>query len=218
VVRRKPNPQQRRRDVCDAAIELLAGQGARGLSHLKVDRAAGLPDGTTSFYYRTRSALLHAVAARLTELDVADLASIAAADPPPDGSPSLLAQAIVSTVFEPRLTRTKARYEVLLQATRDPELVQQVEHSTALFMELSRAVIMQMQPDDIAPDAELIDDQTYAAMTFINGALIGIACGDRRIHSAEQLDALLAGIVAGVAHTRAAGVSAGTPATASRST
>ena len=70
VKRRKPNPAERRRDLCDAAIELLAADGAKGLSHLKVDRKAAVPDGTTSFYFRTRSALLRAVAERLAELDL----------------------------------------------------------------------------------------------------------------------------------------------------
>ena len=69
--RRKPNPTERRRELCDAAIQFLADDGAKGLSHLKVDRKAGVPDGTTSFYFRTRSALLRAVAERLAELDLA---------------------------------------------------------------------------------------------------------------------------------------------------
>ena len=63
--------------MCDAAIQLLADDGAKGLSHLKVDRKAGVPDGTTSFYFRTRSALLRAVAERLAELDLASLQSVA---------------------------------------------------------------------------------------------------------------------------------------------
>ena len=75
--RRKPNPTERRRDLCDAAIQLLADDGAKGLSHLKVDRKAVVPDGTTSFYFRTRSALLRAVAERLAEQDLASLQSIA---------------------------------------------------------------------------------------------------------------------------------------------
>ena len=71
--RRKPDPDRRRRELCDAAIELLAEHGAKGLSHLKVDAHAGVPDGTTSFYFRTRSALLLAVAERMAELDLATL-------------------------------------------------------------------------------------------------------------------------------------------------
>ena len=38
---RKPKAEQRRRDLCDAAVELLAADGARGLTHLRVDRRAG---------------------------------------------------------------------------------------------------------------------------------------------------------------------------------
>jgi DNA-binding transcriptional regulator YbjK len=71
-MRRKPNIEQRRRDLCDAAIELLAAEGARGLTHLRVDRHAGFADGTTSFYYQTRSALLRGAIDRVIELDVDD--------------------------------------------------------------------------------------------------------------------------------------------------
>src|SRR6201996_8505549 len=67
-----PKAEQRRRDLCDAAIALLASDGARGLTHLRVDRHAGFADGTTSFYYQTRSALLRGALDRVIELDVAD--------------------------------------------------------------------------------------------------------------------------------------------------
>jgi DNA-binding transcriptional regulator YbjK len=52
-MRPKPNVEQRRHDLCEAAIELLADGGARELTHLRVDRRAGVADGTTSFYYQT---------------------------------------------------------------------------------------------------------------------------------------------------------------------
>src|ERR1700733_11444421 len=64
--------EQRRRDLCDAAIALLAADGARGLTHLRVDRRAGFADGTTSFYYQTRAALLRGAMDRVIELDIAD--------------------------------------------------------------------------------------------------------------------------------------------------
>jgi DNA-binding transcriptional regulator YbjK len=47
TMRRKPNSAKRRRALCDAAIHLLAAEGARGLTHLRVDRQAGFADGTT---------------------------------------------------------------------------------------------------------------------------------------------------------------------------
>ena len=62
----------RARQVGDAAIGVLADQGARALTHRAVDQAAGLPPGTTSNYARTRAALLELTLARIAELDAAD--------------------------------------------------------------------------------------------------------------------------------------------------
>src|ERR1700739_3733028 len=96
--RRKPNPAERRRDLCDAAIQLLADDGAKGLSHLKVDRKAEVPDGTSSFYFRTRAALLRAVAERVAELDLADLQTAADSAAGHDGpSSSVLATLVIQS-------------------------------------------------------------------------------------------------------------------------
>jgi hypothetical protein len=46
---------------------------------LRVDRQAGVADGTTSFYYQTRAALLRGVTARVIELDIADFTAALAA-------------------------------------------------------------------------------------------------------------------------------------------
>ncbi|HEY1323258.1 MAG TPA: hypothetical protein VGF32_23575, partial [Streptosporangiaceae bacterium] len=62
----------RTRQVGDAAIAVLADQGARGLTHRAVDRAAGLPPGTTSNYARTREALLTLALTRIAELDATE--------------------------------------------------------------------------------------------------------------------------------------------------
>jgi DNA-binding transcriptional regulator YbjK len=61
------------------------------MTHRRVDRHAGLPDGTTSFYYQTRSALLRGAIDRVIELDVADFTD--ALDASGDGEvDSLLSQ------------------------------------------------------------------------------------------------------------------------------
>lgn len=63
----------RRVVVADAAIRVVADQGLRGLTHRAVDAAAGLPQGSTSNHFRTRTALVEAVADRILarELDTA---------------------------------------------------------------------------------------------------------------------------------------------------
>ncbi|KUH64961.1 hypothetical protein AU184_02410 [Mycolicibacterium novocastrense] len=39
-----------------------------------------MPEGSTSYYFRTRTALIRAVAERVAELDLAELRSVTAAD------------------------------------------------------------------------------------------------------------------------------------------
>jgi len=73
---RKRDGDERRRELCDAAIRVLAEQGSRGLTHQQVDRAAGVPDGTTSYYYRTRAALLQGVGTRVADVDTENLRSV----------------------------------------------------------------------------------------------------------------------------------------------
>ncbi|OBK31572.1 TetR family transcriptional regulator [Mycobacterium asiaticum] len=204
--RRKPNPAERRRDLCDAAIQLLADDGAKGLSHLKVDRKARVPDGTTSFYFRTRSALLLAVAERLADLDLANLQSIAdTADDDDQGSPSSLSQVVIQSGYEPELSRTKARYELTMQATRDPAMAASLQHSTDAFTKLHREILVQLMPRGAELEAAVIEDLSNITLTFINGLLLRLAHGDRIIDSAEQLDAILAAMASGILKSPAKG-------------
>ncbi|EFQ83549.1 transcriptional regulator, TetR family [Aeromicrobium marinum DSM 15272] len=61
-----PNAE-RRRDLADAGLRVMAGEGARGLTHRAVDAEAGVPVGTTSNYFRTRDSLVAALVDRIGE-------------------------------------------------------------------------------------------------------------------------------------------------------
>ena len=112
-------PGGRTRQVGDAAIAVLADQGARGLTHRAVDRAAGLPPGTTSNYARTREALLRLALARIAELDRAEGSAGVAGSGLADG----VAQMVHRWITEPdQRQRFLARLELAFEATRRPEL------------------------------------------------------------------------------------------------
>ena len=49
-----PELTPRRREILDAAVEVLAEQGLKGLTHRAVDRRAGLSEGSSSAYFRSR--------------------------------------------------------------------------------------------------------------------------------------------------------------------
>jgi DNA-binding transcriptional regulator YbjK len=199
-MRRKPNPVERRRELCDAAIQLLADDGAKGLSHLKVDRKAGVPDGTSSFYFRTRAALLRAVAERMAELDLAALQTVAdsAAGSDRASSSSVLATLVIQSGREPQLSRTKARYELIMQASRDPALAEALARSTEAFTNLHHDIVVQLVPHGAELDAAVIDDLSNVTMTFINGLLVRFAYGDHVVDSPEQVDRLISAIITGI--------------------
>lgn len=113
-----------RRDlIADAAISTVASAGLRGLTHRAVDTAAGLPAGSTSYYFRTRSALISACYLRLAALSVADVDRWQAEHgaPDPDSAAEALAALLHHWLTAAR-DRQLARFELSLEATRRPEL------------------------------------------------------------------------------------------------
>ncbi|MFC9031648.1 TetR/AcrR family transcriptional regulator [Streptomyces arboris] len=117
-------PLPDRRDlIADAAISTVASAGLRGLTHRAVDTAAGLPAGSTSYYFRTRSALISACYLRLAELTVADVDRWQAehGGPDPDSAAEALAVLLHHWLTVGR-DRQLARFELSLEATRRPEL------------------------------------------------------------------------------------------------
>jgi DNA-binding transcriptional regulator YbjK len=116
-----PTPPTRAAVIGDAAIALLAQDGPRGLTHRAVDAAAGLPAGSTSYYARTREALLELVMARMVELDAADVANAARGrelDPHDlDVVSARIADQLHATLAKGQV-RMIARFEFALEATR----------------------------------------------------------------------------------------------------
>jgi AcrR family transcriptional regulator len=111
-----------RRDVlADAAIAVLADAGMRGLTHRAVDAAAGLAEGTSSYYFRTRAALLQACVDRLAAQTLAEV-------PRGGGGPGTVeglvdaSVAIVGRWLTADRARLLVRWELALESTRRPEL------------------------------------------------------------------------------------------------
>ena len=128
---------------------LLAADGARGLTHLRVDRHAGFADGTTSFYYQTRStALLRGAMDRVIELDVAAFTSAlnATGDGEVDSLLSTLATQAMRTAVEPERSRARARFELMMIASRDPDLGMVFDGLMDQFVAISEAAVAQVQP------------------------------------------------------------------------
>jgi AcrR family transcriptional regulator len=183
-------PGGRTRQVGDAAIAVLADQGARGLTHRAVDRAAGLPPGTTSNYARTREALLRLALARIAELDLAEGSAGVAGSGLADG----VAQMVHRWITEPgQRQRFLARLELAFEATRRPEL-------RAAYDEMGRAFRVQAVRLLAAAGSAHPERDAWTLIAWVEGtafyALAG--AGGTTVPSLAELRAQVTNLLAGL--------------------
>lgn len=118
----------RRTELADAAITVLATEGARGLTHRAVDRQSGAPAGTTSNYFRSRTALLEGLAARIGErfAPEPEVLEALAAHPADRASFARHLRDIARRLLRDRDV-TLAWFELRLEAARRPEVAALME-------------------------------------------------------------------------------------------
>jgi DNA-binding transcriptional regulator YbjK len=113
----------RRAALVDAAIEVLAREGARGLTFRAVDAEAEVPKGTASNYFANRDDLLNQAGGRIYERLRPDDATMEAMFTGP--ATAARTAELVRDVVE-RVTAFRTGYlallELRLEATRRPEL------------------------------------------------------------------------------------------------
>jgi AcrR family transcriptional regulator len=159
---------ERRAAVADAALEVLAAEGGRGLTHRAVDRRAELPEGSTSNYFQTREALLTAALHRVVELEQPAVRAMEALVPggpyPPRAAAELLAEYIQPWLGPGYARIAVARHELFLEARRRPHF-------------------------------QLALDEVQRGYVALAEELLPVAgCGDPRGH-APQLLAILDGLI-----------------------
>jgi DNA-binding transcriptional regulator YbjK len=158
----------RRTEILDGALGVLAEQGMRGLTHRAVDAAAGLPQGSTSYYFRSRSALVAGCVARLLDLDLrVELPAVAGAPPDVDAVAGALAAVGVAMAVGQR-HRTLARYELTLAAVRDPELRAELVRGGDTIRRLGAATLGALGAEDPAAAADelaaVLDGLVFTAL------------------------------------------------------
>lgn len=131
---------ERRRELLDAAIEVLAKQGGRGLTFGAVDRAAGVPAGTASNYFASRDQLVDELAAhvfvRLTP-DPEEAARRMAVSPTRETERDLMLW-LVQRAQADRSAHL-ALFELRLEATRNPRLAPAVTRQFAGNLSIATA-------------------------------------------------------------------------------
>jgi len=127
----RQNPE-RRAALVDAAVEVLAREGARGLTFRAVDTEAAVPNGTASNYFTSRDDLLNQVGRHIHVRLTPDPAEVSATlESPP--SPEVVVEFMHALLG--RLLKDRSGYlalmELRLEATRRPELRQELTGTIA---------------------------------------------------------------------------------------
>ena len=177
-LRRRPDPEARRREIVAAAAELIVEIGVNAITHRLIAARAGVPLGATTQYFATlddlRSAALHHL---VTEVD-ARIDGIRSVLEARGATPAVLAELIVNGLADARAL--EADRAVVTAAIDDPQL-------RALARRWSERMISFLVPQHGI-------ERATAATVFIDGVLWHARIHDRPLNAALIEDAL-AGIL-----------------------
>ncbi|MDG4860645.1 TetR/AcrR family transcriptional regulator [Streptomyces sp. T-3] len=174
--------------IADTALALLTERGMRGLTHRAVDELAGLPQGSTSNYARTRLALLEAAVRRQAEREAQVLTPQEMPDPA--GGPESLAEGLALALHrsvDQERDLVVSRYELALEATRRPELRAYYDRAGAQFREPLTALLR-------AAGSKEPERHTLSLVAWCDGLMFSCAAGS--FHSSTpSVEELRAGLL-----------------------
>ncbi len=181
----------RRREILAAATTVLAQQGNRGLTHRAVDRQAGLSEGSSSAYFRTREALLRALGDFVADQLAADVDALGRrlASCPGDHQRAVRE---VSRLFSRWLGQPDllaARLELTVAATRDPVLAERFRIWRDDLVGMVRGVMQ-----DAGKEGSASAETLVAALDGVLLASLLLPARRRRTFVSESVEELLTGL------------------------
>lgn len=178
----------RKDQVAATALRVLGERGSRGLTHRAVDAAADVPAGTTSNYFRTRTALLEAALASHVEFDTppeAGLAGIADLKLSDEEALELMMSTMNRLLDESSRNLLAARYELVLESSRNRDLHLAFEPARGRFVDLAEALLT-------ARGCRTPREHAVQLVSVMDGALIDNLLGARSALGRDAIRDLLA--------------------------
>jgi DNA-binding transcriptional regulator YbjK len=190
VARRSDQPD-RRAQLLDEAMGLVADGGLGAVTHRAVERAAGVPHGSVTYHFGSRDDLIDALVEHMAatcERDVAviarDVAMVLAEPARRESGAGLdvdaVAGALVRWMDDGRRLHL-ARLELELAAARDPRLRERMTGAARTFWRLCEPIVLAMGSDDPERDGR-------AMAAGVDGLLI-----DRLAHEGDDPAIVLSG-------------------------
>ena len=152
---------KRRLRIVECVIDLLGTQGGSAVSHRAIDDMLVLPNGTTSNFFRTKTALLGAAYDRIAELDLIEIDRALLAAQSAAISNTSGAQIIAKTIgawvsSEEGLIRHRARLEIDLLASYWSDLAPIVIHHRNEVTKLVAQLLGTLELDDTWEKARML--------------------------------------------------------------
>jgi DNA-binding transcriptional regulator YbjK len=164
VTQTKPRAEvsvDKREALLEAAIRVISQQGMRGLTHRAVETEAGMPHGSTTYYFGTRRDLLVALMGYMTERgqkaigSIAEGLTITLADRSKPIDLDAIAGALIAWL-DASADMELARYELQITAARDPEMKALMTESCDVFRRMCLPIVIACGSKDAERDSHVV--------------------------------------------------------------
>ncbi|GGG24120.1 hypothetical protein GCM10007304_42450 [Rhodococcoides trifolii] len=173
----------RRALMADGAIELLAAGGVHGLTHRRLDRALGLPEGSASNVFARRIDLLRAALDVIVAREMAIVQSVSVRDDVMsiDAAADVFADVMDAWLRPANREVLIARYTLILEASRSGELAPLMAAARSRFVELA---------ENVCSATSMAADRTDAAVQIVawaDGVLLAHITAAERVPSRADI-------------------------------
>ncbi|MFE6688549.1 TetR/AcrR family transcriptional regulator [Streptomyces sp. NPDC057743] len=135
---RKAKGARRRAALIEAAVRVVARDGAARVTHRAVAQEAGLPTTATTYYFESIDALLNAALTSCMAADSVRIRELIEAPDAPDGTDKIRALALLMAELLTDRAHLLAEFELCLRAARRPELRDATSRWTAVLADFAR--------------------------------------------------------------------------------
>jgi DNA-binding transcriptional regulator YbjK len=156
---RRARSTERRRQIIEATIRLVAREGTGGLTHRKVAREAGVPLAATTYYFDSKEALLQETLVSVAEEEIARLQSLTASAKSGPETIRWLLDAFVgedSPNSEAGARTQLAQYELFLEAARRPKIRAVAREWTGAYLAVAEMALAGAGSEKPAVDARIL--------------------------------------------------------------
>ncbi len=181
-----PERSERRQRLLEEALRLVSESGLSAVTHRNVERGAGAPHGSVTYWFGSREGLISALIDWLCEESERQARAIATPVQQQIAAGETLDIDAIAAALSAWMDRTAAhqlaRMELELQGAREPAHAERMSKAAQVFWDMCAAIVEGLGSDD--PDR---DGRAMAVM--LDGLLL-----DRLAHRPQNQDVVVASV------------------------